>query len=303
MENLQIMAILFAIVILGYAANKLGYIGGEFDKKLSRFVIDITSPLLILSSAMGEELPDRTLILPLLAIGFLTYIILLVYGFLVPKLLTPNHDHRGMIGFALMFGNVGFIGYPVAASIFGTKAIFYTALLNTSNTFFIFTAGVMLVKGQYSLRSFNPRILLSPSLLAAFIATILVILQVHTPTIISRPITMVGNITIPAALLSIGSSMASLSLRDIIGTPKVYIATILRLAIIPLSVYYLFRACGVPTIVNEINTIIIAMPVAAYGTMFCLKYNRDPKLMIEITFFTTILSVATIPLLTLLFKN
>ncbi len=303
MENLQMMAILFAIVILGYVANKLGYLGGEFDKKLSSFVIDITSPLLILSSAMGKELPDRTLIPSLLIIGFLTYIIMLIYGFLIPKLLTSNPEHRGMIGFALMFGNVGFIGYPVTASIFGSKAIFYTALLNIPNTFFIFTAGQMFVKGQYGIRNFNPRILICPSLIAAYIATILVIFEVHTPTIIAQPITMVGNITIPAALLCIGSSMANLSIRDIMGSAKVYITSALRLAIIPLSIYFLFRACNVPTIVNEINTIIIAMPTAAFGTMFCLKFNRDPKLMTEITFITTILSIITIPLLTLLFKN
>lgn len=36
-----------------------------------------------------------------------------------------------------MFANVGFIGYPIVSSIFGPKAIFYAALLNMPNTFFI----------------------------------------------------------------------------------------------------------------------------------------------------------------------
>ena len=66
MENLEVMVVLFIIVILGYVACKLGYMGDKFDKKLSSIVVDITCPLLVLSSVMGEELPDRTLILPLL---------------------------------------------------------------------------------------------------------------------------------------------------------------------------------------------------------------------------------------------
>ncbi len=301
MQNLEVMVMLFTMVILGYAACKLGYMGDKFDKKLSSIVVDITCPLLVLSSVMGDEMPDRSLILPLVGVGFLTYIILLVFGFWVPRFISKNHDDQGMIGFSLMFANVGFIGYPIVASIFGPKAVFYAALLNVPNTFFIFTAGVMLVKGEYSIRQFNPKVLLSPALIGAFIAAILVAFGVHTPEMIARPITMVGNITVPAALMIIGSSMARLPLREIIGSGKVYATSFLRLVIVPLSVYFLFRLCGVNTLINNINTVVIAMPVASFGTMFCMKYGRNPSLMTEATFITTLFSIITIPLITLLF--
>lgn len=301
MQNLEVMVMLFTMVILGYTACKLGYMGDKFDKKLSSIVVDITCPLLVLSSVMGDEMPDRSLILPLVGVGFLTYIILLVFGFWVPRFISKNHDDQGMIGFSLMFANVGFIGYPIVASIFGPKAVFYAALLNVPNTFFIFTAGVMLVKGEYSIRQFNPKVLLSPALIGAFIAALLVAFGVHTPEMIARPITMVGNITVPAALMIIGSSMARLPLREIIGSSKVYATSFLRLVIVPLSVYFLFRLCGVNTLINYINTVVIAMPVASFGTMFCMKYGRNPSLMTEATFITTLFSIITIPLITLLF--
>ena len=302
MQNLEVMVVLFIIVILGYVACELGFMGDKFDKKLSSIVVDITCPLLVLSSVMGDELPDRTLILPLLGVGFLTYILLLVFGFWVPRLITKNHDDQGMIGFALMFANVGFIGYPIVSSIFGPHAVFYAALLNMPNTFLIFTAGVMLIKGEYSLKQFNPKVLVSPAMLGAFLAAIIVALGIHTPDIIARPVTMVGNITVPAALMIIGSSMAKLPIREIIGSPKVYITALLRLTIVPLLIYFLFKACGVSDLVNNINTVVIAMPVASFGTMFCLKYGRNPSLITETTFITTLGSIITIPLITLLFK-
>ena len=301
MQNLEVMVVLFIIVILGYVACKLGYMGDKFDKKLSSIVVDITCPLLVLSSVMGDDLPDRTLIQPLLGVGFLTYIILLVFGFWVPRLISKSHDDQGMIGFALMFANVGFIGYPIVSSIFGPHAVFYAALLNMPNTFFIFTAGVMLIKGEYSLKQFNPKVLISPAMLGAFLAAIIVALGIHTPDIIARPVTMVGNITVPAALMIIGSSMAKLPLRDIIGSTKVYITALLRLTVVPLSIYFLFKVCGVNDMVNNINTVVIAMPVASFGTMFCLKYGRDPSLITETTFITTLGSIITIPLITQLF--
>lgn len=302
MENIEIMVILFTIVVLGYALCKLGYMGDKFDQKLSSIVIDVTCPALILSSVMGAELPDRSLILPLLGIGFLTYILLLVFGFWVPRFVAKSRDEQGMIGFALMFANVGFIGYPIVSAIFGPKAVFYAALLNIPNTFFIFTAGVMLVKGEHNMKSLSAKVLFSPAMIAAFVAALMVAFGVRTPDIIARPVTMVGNITIPAALMVIGSSMARLPLKEIIGSPKVYVASFLRLVVVPLSVYFLFRFCGVSDVINNINTVIIAMPVASYGTMFCLKYGRNPSLMTEMTFVTTLGSILTIPLITLLFK-
>lgn len=302
MENIEIMVILFTIVVLGYALCKLGYMGDKFDQKLSSIVIDVTCPALILSSVMGAELPDRSLILPLLGIGFLTYILLLVFGFWVPRFVAKSRDEQGMIGFALMFANVGFIGYPIVSAIFGPKAVFYAALLNIPNTFFIFTAGVMLVKGEHNMKSLSAKVLFSPAMIAAFVAALMVAFGVRTPDIIARPVTMLGNITIPAALMVIGSSMARLPLKEIIGSPKVYVASLLRLVVVPLSVYFLFRFCGVSDVINNINTVIIAMPVASYGTMFCLKYGRNPSLMTEMTFVTTLGSILTIPLITLLFK-
>lgn len=99
----------------------------------------------------------------------------------------------------------------------------------------------------------------------------------------------------------IGSSMAKLPLKEIVGSPKVYVASVLRLVVVPLSIYFLFRLFGVNELINEVNMVVIAMPVASFGTMFCLKFGRSPSLMTEMTFVTTLGSILTIPLLTQLF--
>ena len=300
MEHIEVLVVLFIVVVLGFVLCRLGYMGDKFDQKLSSIVIDVTSPALILSSVMGTELPDRSLILPLLGVGFITYVLLLVFGFWVPRLVTRNHDEQGMVGFALMFANVGFIGYPIVASIFGHQAIFYAALLNMPNTFFIFTVGVMLVKGEYSIKNLNPKVLFSPAMIAAFVAALLVALGVHVPDVVARPVTMVGNITVPASLMVIGSSMARLPLREMMGSMKVYAATFLRLLVVPATTFFVFKVCGVSDTINQINTVVMAMPVASFGTMFCMKYGRNPSLMTEMTFLTTLGSIVTIPLVTLL---
>ena len=111
------MITLLTLLIIGYIAGKLGYLGGDFDRQLSRLVINVTCPALILSSAMTGELPDRQYILPLLLISLISYVILTGIAFYLPKLLTKNIMDKGTIGFAMIFGNVGFMGYPVVASL------------------------------------------------------------------------------------------------------------------------------------------------------------------------------------------
>ena len=88
-----------------------------------------------------------------------------------------------------------------------------------------------------------------------------------------------------------------------LGNPTVYATTLFRLVLIPVGFYYLFCALGFDPYVVDINTMVIAMPVATYGTILCLKYNRSTTLITEVTLITTLLSMLTIPLLTVLFAR
>ena len=86
-----------------------------------------------------------------------------------------------------------------------------------------------------------------------------------------------------------------------LGNSTVYTTTVFRLALLPLALFFLFSALGFRQLVVNINTVVIAMPVATYGTILCLKYGRDTSLMAEVTFITTLLSMITIPLLVMMF--
>ena len=269
------MLILLAIVIVGYVAGKLKYMGGDFDRRLSNIIIDITCPALILSS----------------------YVLLAIAAWTLPRWLTKKSEDRGTVGFALMFGNVGFIGYPIVGAIFGHEAVFYAAILNVVNTLSVFTAGVMLVNGERQRMAFQSKILVSTPMISAYLAILIVALGIdNIPSVISQPITMIGGITVPGALLIIGSSMSRLSWRMMLGSGVVYVTTAFRLLILPLLLYVIFRAMGFDSLVVNINTLVIAMPVATYGTILCLRYGRDTALITEITFISTLLSVLTIPL-------
>ena len=296
----DVMLTLFAIVVVGYLAGKTGYMGGIFDKRLSKLIIDISCPALILSSSMTGQLPDLRYILPLLAISIITYIVLAAVALAVPRFLTSRSEDEGPVGFALMFGNVGFMGYPVVASIFGNEAVFYAAVLNVVNTFAVFTIGTILITGRNEVEGsrFQKKVLYSTPMLATYLTMLIVAFQVdNVPGWVSGPLTMIGNITVPAALLIIGSSMSHLPMRAMLGNRTVYVTTLFRLALLPLAVHLLCSQLGFDSFVVNINTIVIAMPVATYGTILCLRHGKDTAFITEVTFITTLLSMFSIPLL------
>lgn len=71
----EMLVILFAIVA-GFVARRLGYLGGETDQKLSKLLLNITMPAMILASVLtGDELPEVGVILSVLVVGAVFYIL------------------------------------------------------------------------------------------------------------------------------------------------------------------------------------------------------------------------------------
>lgn len=293
------MVVLFLLVIVGFTSHKYKLLDMEFDKKLSNFVIQITAPCLIISSTMGDEMPDRKYILPLIGIGIATYAILICLAYILPRCMPVRKEERGIYSFMLTFANVGFIGYPIVASIFGANAVFYACILNIPNTITIFIWGVMFVRGKEG-KGFDWHLLACPSLIATYISILIVAMGWRSPTFIAQAFTLLGNMTVPATLLIIGSSIANMPIRLMAGNIGIYLMCVLRLLIIPVGIFYLIKCFGADTQLASINAVLVGMPVASFGTMFCLKYGKDPTLMTQGTFLSTLFAVLSIPLLALI---
>ena len=295
------MVVLFIIVIAGFIAHKCKIMGGDFDRKLSNFVIQISCPCLIISSTMGDTMPDRSLIIPLLIVGTLTYVFLIAVASFLPRLMPVKKEDRGMYSFMIAYANVGFIGYTIITAIFGSSSVFYACILNVPNTISIFIWGVLFVTGTKA-GKFNWSLLYSSPMIATYISILIVATAWKAPTFISQPFTLLGNMTVPAALLVIGSSIAGIPIRRMMGSVGTYVLCAIRLFLVPVSVLYLGRLVGVNPTVAGINAVLVGMPVASFGTMFCLKYGKDETVMSQGTFWSTLLSVISIPLLAMILQ-
>lgn len=294
----QKMVELFLIIIVGYIASKCGVMDKTARLKLTGIVLNITVPALILTSAMGQESPMAAKdILFLLLVAMASYILIFAVAFIGARLLAATPSQEGVYRFMLAFGNVGFIGFPVTQAIFGDSAVFYTSVFNIPFNLLAYSVGVMFLdaKGQGSKLSY--KLLLTPCMVASVLSIILALCQLSAPPLITDTLDMVAAITTPAALLIIGSSLAELPVREMAGSPRVYLFALTRLVILPLLTYLIFGLFVRDELLLGVAVIVTGMPVATNGTMLSLQYGADEKLMAQGTFITTLLSVLTIPLL------
>lgn len=304
---------LFLIIIIGYITCKCGIFGKEARLHVTKLVLNVAIPGITLSSVLNQDsLPGTAEILRLFAVAFSSYFVLLVAAYIVPKLLRVRKSEEGIYRFMVAFANVGFIGYPVTQAIFGSRALFYTCVFNLPFNFLVYSVGTIFIQksaaaagGQESAAvksTVSYKTFLTPCLISSVIAIILAFTGWKGPAVIGEVSEMLGNITTPAALMIIGSSLAEMPVKEMFSNGKVYILALFRLLLLPVFIYFIYRGFVTDTLLLGECVIISAMPVATNGTMLCLQYKADEKLMAQGTFITTLASMITIPVLAMLFQ-
>ncbi len=301
MSFIQILAqmgIIFGVVIVGYVATRLGVWKTEMNRNMSVFVLNVTCPMLIVGSVMGEGLQfSHAEIWQLIVVSLINYAVLIAGAYAINKVWRVSADRSGLQKFMVTFGNVTFIGFPACAAIFGDRAVFYASVLDIPFNLLIFTVGLSFVTEQPIRAVFRPKILFSPCVVASVIAVILALLKVETPPMVGKFFHLVGDMTIPCALILIGATLATIPVRDMAGNKFVYGIASLKLLIMPFVVWAVFQLFNFEPFVTNVAVVLSGMPVAANGIMFCLKYGKDEHLMTQAIFLTTLLSLFTLPLL------
>lgn len=301
MSILSQMAMLFLIVIVGYAANKLKLMDGDFNKKLTNLVLTVSNPCLILSSVLNSEtVYSLGQIGSALGISLVGYGLSFVIALTVPKLLKVPEGTLGIYRFMLIFGNVGFMGFPVIKAIFGSEGTLYAAIINMPFNLLAYTIGALMVAGKGKDVKLDWRVLVTPNMIASVLSLVLTFVHIRVPDMICDVVDMLGQITSPAALLIVGSTLAEVPLRGIFGGPRLWVMAALRLLAGPVILWAIFHPLNPDPTALGVAIILQGMPVAAAGTMFALQYGGDTDTATRGTFLTTLLSVVTIPIIALL---
>lgn len=295
LDTLAEMLVLLFAIAAGFLANRMGILGGETDKKISRLLLSITLPAMILGSVCtGDALPERAVVLGTLGVAAVFYLLEFAFVLAVPPLLGGTPGQKGVWRYTLAFPNVAFIGYPVVSALFGPEALFYAAILVLPFNLMTFTLGPLMLAGA---KRFSLRQMFSPCVAASILALGLALVRLRPPAMIGEALNFVGGVTVPLSLLFVGSLLAGIPLGRMLASPRLWILTAVRLLVLPAVLCFLLRRMGTDALILGVAVTQMAMPAAVNGSLLCMEYGGDAECMAQITFVSTLASIVTIPIL------
>lgn len=295
--------VLFFIILVGYSARKKDLISEEVNKGLSRIMMDITLPALIVYNIISVELTTELLnnLILLTVITFISYLFVLVLANIITNKIT-NDPHRQTIFKALLiFANIGYMGLPVLNAIYPSRGILYGIINNIIFNIILWTYGVYIFIQQDNPSSKGIKLnkILSNGLLAVILGFILLGLNIQLGPI-KDALNSLGGMTFPLSMLIIGSSLTNVKLSNIIKDKHIYYLSLLKLIIIPITGLFILNQFNIPDILRNISVLLLAMPAGAIGVILAEQYNGDYKFASEGVFITTLCSIVTIPLIIVL---
>ena len=298
---MQILS-LFLIMVIGYILRKRNVFDEASNVRFTRLIIYVSLPAQIIKAFASNQgiVSDREVLL-MFGISALTYLLYAIIGALFIVMFRVPSDKKGIYLFMMMFGNVGFMGFPLTEALLGEEALIYAVIFNVIFNLLVYSVGIFMISQTEGDFQFPIKKLLNMPLISAVISIILYFCKIQLPEVMVQSLDYMGNVTTPVAMLILGSTIAGMAWKELFDEWRIYIFTAFKLLVIPVIVI------GILRFVPDINPLIqgslillSATPVATNTTMLAIEYGGDMKLASKGIFFTTLLCMLTIPLIQML---
>lgn len=296
---LNTQALMFVYVITGIIMAKTKLLNHEGRISFINLLLDITLPCMILISFnIDADINQLIAAGEIMIISVVCFVIAWLSGKIFWRKAPKNR--RAVLEFATLFSNAGNAGMPIVASVFGAEGIFYTSFYLLPVRILIWTAGLSLFVDEGNFKEKLKILLKTPSLDVVFVGLILMFSPFKLPGVISTAVKNMGDMTGPLSMIIIGAALGEANLKDALDIDA-FKLTFVRLIVQPLIYLIILRFAGVQEILWQVVVVLTAMPAAANTEIFAEKYGKDYHFAARCVAVSTIISLFSVPILTLLF--
>ena len=294
----QQVGVLFALMAVGYACRKTNFLSDAFVKGCVNLLLLVVTPCLIVHVFQRPFTREALANLGFaLAVAFAAHLVGIVFA--ETCFCRTDEKRKGVLKFATVFSNAGFMGIPLEYALLGPEGAFYGAVYVAVFNLLCWTYGLKAMCGH--LKDMDRRILfVNPGTVGIAVGLPLFLTSTTLPAIVHDPVKYIADLNTPLAMIVIGFYLADARFAAYFRCAPALLASALRLVAIPAVVLAgLVAARGF----NLDSTMAIALtasasaPVAAMDTMFASKYGRDVDVSVGLVAVTTILAIVTMPLL------
>ncbi len=295
---LQQMMVLFIYIAIGYGASKKGIMDETFSKKLSWIVVNAANPALTISAVVngdGTIKGDELILTALVSIVILTGMVLL--SLVMPFLFRVKRKQRGVYMLMSAFNNIGFMGFPVIAAVYGQEALLYAAIFSMLFNVLIYTYGIWTVQEKGSGKVEWGKIF-NIGVTGSICAIVIYLLDIPTPDFFNTTMGGLSGLTAPLSMMVIGISLTSIRFKELFTDIRLLLYSLTKLLVIPILAMQVI----VRVIDNEmlcgVCMIMVATPAASMTAMLAQQYGDEESAeqAAKGVALTTLLSVVTIPI-------
>ena len=208
-----------------------------------------------------------------------------------------------MLSIATVMGNVGFFGMPVVRALFpdAPEAAVYSSMFNAALNIIAWTVCVFTLTGEKKHISIKAA-LLNPSMLAVFTGAILCLLKARDwmPDILRTGFSTLGAMSTPLCMIILGVRLATMDFRTLFTTRLAWLISAGKLLVFPLFCYLLVLPFPLDPVFKGSILILAGTPCASILLNLAEIHHNGQELAANCALLSTLLSILTIPLLSLL---
>ena len=285
-------------VLFGVVAFKTKLITEDFSRVLSRFVLYIAQPMLLVNSLNSVECNKENLKTALLITiaSILVHAVAAAVAFLVTKPFKNLSEGR-ICEFCMIFSNCGFFGFPLLKTVYGDVGLFWGGVYAIFFNMLTWSYGLyLLYRANRSIKINLRKIFLNAATIPSAVGILFWLFHVKLYPPILTSMQSIANTCTPLSMVVIGIMISKLPLKKLVFDVKPYLSSVIKLVLLPVLVGCLLAILGFSADIATFGALMIALPSAAIAAMFGETHGVAPVLGAQTVGISTLLSIATVPL-------
>jgi len=298
----QQMLVLFFLMMIGYFLRKRDIFSEDTCRAVSWLVVHVANPALILSGSISRSKPLEPGEIGLcLGVSVLIFAGMILTAAAVTPVFRIPKKSRGTCRVMLVFSNVGFMGFPVVSAVYGADALLYASVFLIPYNLLLYTYGIEEMRGLGTeRRSISWKKILNIGVVTSVLSLLIAVFDLQMPDFVRTAVSSLSGLTAPLSMMVIGASMVNLRIRELFADGRLLVFALLKLILLPTAGMLLLGLFLKNEMLLGVCLVMLATPVGSMTAMLAQQYGGDYELDSRGVALTTLLSVLTIPLVSML---
>lgn len=293
------MLVFLILMLIGLLLVKVRILDEKTSRELSALVLYVANPALIINASQTEHIIPGAELLTAVIVAAVMYAVLIAVAAMLPRIMKLKQDQASAYALMTVFSNIGYMGIPLISEILGTQALLYVVVFILLFNILMYTYGVMILQRGTDSASHarsSLRKLINPGVLSGIVAVTFYFLRIQLPEVLSAPLKYLSSLTAPLSMIIIGVALANVKIRSFFTDFKLLGFSAFKLLLLPLLFCYVLKLFIGEGDLLGVCIIMMSTPVASMTVMMAQQYGGEYTLLSKGTMLTTILCIATIPI-------